>query len=98
MGFLDGIINEWNGKSATPLYRSRLEKAANNWVTQKSAVVNTALAKGEIGLSEAANQIEHLNTIALSKVGRALNRRPQNAALKAASSGRHRVDKTKESQ
>jgi len=98
MGFLDSIITDWGDKSATPLFRLRLEKAAKNWVVQKSAVVTASLAKGEIGLTEAAHQIEHLNTIARSKVSHALQGRPKNAADKAASSGRLPVDKPKESQ
>jgi hypothetical protein len=98
MGFLDSIVDDWNGKSATPEYRARLEKAMNNWVTQKSASVNASLAKGEIGVDEAASQISHLHMIGLSKVGYVLSRRPKDAALKAASYGRSLVDKPDETQ
>ena len=98
MGFLDSIIRDWNGKSATPEYRMRLEKAAKNWVKQKSEVVTASLARGEIGLTEAATQIEHLNTIANSKVAHALRAQAKDAASIAASSGSALVDKGKETQ
>ena len=98
MGFLDSIVKDWKGKSATPEYRLRLDKAAKNWVNQKSAVVAASLAKGEIGLTEAANQIEHLNTIAISKVSYALRAHAKDAASGAASSGGASVDKGKETQ
>ncbi len=98
MGFLDGIIRDWDGKTATPELRFRLEAAAKNWVSQKSSLVNAALAKGEIGLAEASSQIDHLHTVAYSKVQHALRSRPNDPARKAGSSGRQPVDIPEESQ
>lgn len=91
MGFLDGIIRDWNGKSATPEYRLRLESAAKNWVSQKSGLINAALARGEIGLDEASAQIDHLHTVAFSKVQYALRSRRRDPDPKGSGSAR-RVD------
>jgi hypothetical protein len=82
MGFLDVIIRDWGDKSYTPQFRTRVEKARQNWVRQKSRPLTAMADSGSLSQSELANQMMALESLSHKMVNRALRRRTKADPLK----------------
>jgi hypothetical protein len=82
MGFLDVIIRDWGNKSYTPQFKTRVEKARQNWVTQKSRPLTAMADRGSLTGSELASQMLALESLSHRMVKRALRRRTQADPLK----------------
>ena len=88
MGFLDATIQGWEGKSDTPEFRSRVEKARQDWVRQKSRPLAAMAERGSITPSQAADQLLALDTLSHKMVKQALRRRQQAAPPEGGGLGR----------
>ena len=88
MGFLDATIRGWKGKSDTPEFKSRVEKARQDWVRQKSRPLAAMAESGSLTPSEAADQLLALDRLSHKMVKQALRRRQQAAPLEGGGIGR----------
>ena len=73
MGFSKQIMDDWAGKTVTSELRLRLERAGNNWVSQKSKRVYIDLAAGVVNANEAAGLLQNLEIIKVGQISRALS-------------------------
>ena len=82
MGFLDVIIRDWGSKSHTPQFRARVEKARQNWVTQKSRPLTAMADRGSLTGIQLARQMIALDNLSHRMVSLALRRRTKADPLK----------------
>ena len=88
MSFLDAIIRDWEGKSDTPEFRDRLERARLNWVEQKSRPLAAMAESGSLSAQKVADQMLALDSLSRQMVRRALRRRQQAAPSEGGGVGR----------